>query len=654
MGERGRLGNHRDTMGGYMRVKRIPIKRYFNCDFETEVYEGQKDTRVWLAGYVQIRTPDIIKEDNFLLDEPHIQYDIDTFMSEISKFDGKNVFYFTNLKFDGSFILPWLLKNATPNYDVKENELFPGEFNSLISSMGSWYTITWKTGNGDIVEFRDLLKLIPLSVAGMGKAFNTKHRKTEMEYEGMREYGKVSENDINYFINDLMVPKEACEQMFLEGNMGLTIGSCCRTYYKRQVGYMRYNELFPNLYKCISPEDNLSCGEYIHKTYYGGWCYCNDRVEGKVVYNVHNYDVNSLYPSRMESDSGLYYPVYDPITFFHGSVPTQFENLKKYYYFIHIRCSFELKKRHLPFIHIIGNKLYRRTENLKTSRIKRKDGTYVDRYVDMDGNVKTNVVDLYLTCVDYKRFLDFYDVKNFEIISGIVFASISAEVFDCYIHEWRKVKENSTGGRRQIAKLFSNNFYGDFAKNTDSSYKIPYLKDDGVMSFVTIDENNKKPGYIAIGSAVTSYARDFTIRHAQENYDIFCYSDTDSIKTEGEASGLEIHDTKYGAWKLEGIASEAIFVRQKTYAEKIDGVTHITCAGMPDRCKELLECNIDGREYNGKIKGAKEFLSTKRTLSDIKVGLEVPGKLYPKRYPSGIVLEEGDFILREKERSFVK
>lgn len=61
-----------------------------------------------------------------------------------------------------------------------------------------------------------------------------------------------------------------------------------------------------------------------------------------------------------------------------------------------------------------------------------------------------------------------------------------------------------------------NNLYGKLAASDDSSFKIAYIKDNGSLGFKPIKENKKQPGYIPCGSAITSYARNFTIRAAQK------------------------------------------------------------------------------------------------------------------------------------------
>ena len=148
------------------------------------------------------------------------------------------------------------------------------------------------------------------------------------------------------------------------------------------------------------------------------------------------------------------------------------------------------------------------------------------------------------------------------------------------------------------------------ASSDDSSFKHAYLKDDNVVGFYNVESHDKKAGYIAIGSAITSYARNFTIRYAQMNYHGenergFIYADTDSIHCDlspNELVGLKIHKSDFNCWKLESYWDRAIFARQKTYiehvthedGEAVDPYYNIKCAGMPQKCKNLLNESLTG------------------------------------------------------------
>ena len=214
------------------------------------------------------------------------------------------------------------------------------------------------------------------------------------------------------------------------------------------------------------------------------------------------------------------------------------------------------------------------------------------------------------------------------------------------------------------------------ATSTDSSFKVAYLKPDNSLGYFTVVEHMKKPGFIPVGSAITSYARNFTIRAAQKNYyglnaHGFIYADTDSIHCDlspDQLKGIKVDNNAFCCWKLESCWDEAVFIRQKTYAEHI---THenlqpisnphweVKCAGMPDTCKELflhsfkpyvskfLEKGIE-ITLNHKPLTPDEtlFLSETRNILDFKVGLKVPGKLMPKHIDGGIVLKSDYYTMK--------
>ena len=264
---------------------------------------------------------------------------------------------------------------------------------------------------------------------------------------------------------------------------------------------------------------------------------------------------------------------------------------------------------------------------------------------------------------DYKLFLEHYDVKDFEILDGCWFFAETG-IFDRYIEKYKKIKMTSKGAVRQLAKLYLNNLYGKMASNDNSSFKLAYVKEDKSIGFIQVAEHNKKAGYIPVGSAITSYARNFTIRAAQKNYHGidkpgFIYADTDSIHCDlptSDFKGIKVHPTNFCCWKLETTWDRAIFTRQKTYIEHVieedlipidKPYDNIKCAGMPDKCKNLLEMSMT-QEYdkNELTETELQFVQKKRSYSDFKIGLKVPGKLLPKRIPGGVLLTDTTYEMR--------
>lgn len=220
------------------------------ADFETTVYEGQEYTEVWASALVPLWSEDVYVWNN-----------ISDLFDYLFSLNENSVVYFHNLKFDGSFILDYFIRqlgwqqalagtldeeNMTgvkferPRYMPKESLSY------VISDKGSWYTITLKYNKNNYVEIRDSLKLLPFSVKRIGKSFETKHKKTEIEYEGYRTaYGKITDEEREYIANDVLVIKEALEIMQQRGHDKLTIGACCYSEFKKGYSRSEFSEMFP-------------------------------------------------------------------------------------------------------------------------------------------------------------------------------------------------------------------------------------------------------------------------------------------------------------------------------------------------------------------------------------------------------------------------
>lgn len=656
-------------------------------DFETTVYDGQERTDVWACALVELNTEDVI-----------IFNKISQAYNYLVSLNQNIICYFHNLKFDGQFWLSFLINELhyqqaahIDNEDIsntsflKKQQMQSETFRYSISDMGQWYSIIIKTGI-HYIEIRDSLKLLPFSVKEIGKGFKTKHQKLDMEYKGYRYPGcTITEEEKQYIANDVLVVKEALEIMYKEGHTSLTIGSCCMQEYKNSSPFFKIETALPNIYDIpidatIYGVDNS--GEYVRKSYRGGWCYLVPEKANKRYHNGTTADVNSLYPSMMHSQSGNCYPVGTP-TFWSGNYIPDEATDGKHYYFVRIQTRFYIKPNYLPFIQIKGSFFYKANECLTSSdaMISRSSDKKAKYIRNLDGEIKPATVTLTLTMTDFILIKEHYNLKDFTILDGCYFRSLVG-IFDEYIDKYKTIKMNSKGAQRELAKLFLNNLYGKMATSTDSSFKLAYTRDDTSIGFITVHANDKKPGYIPIGSAITSYARNFTIRAAQKNYHGsnkpgFIYADTDSIHCDlnpEDITGITVDDNDFCCWKLESCWDDSIFVRQKTYAEHVvkenlnplstdEIYWNIKCAGMPERCKDLFLlsmneytsniisdpefCNLLQSDYSDE---EIEFLRYRRSIEDFAIGLKVPGKLLPRTIPGGVVLEYVTYEMRESFR----
>lgn len=651
-----------------MKNKKQNVRR-FMCDFETTVYKGQTSTEVWASASVEFYTENV-----------NIFHSIDEQFKYFKTLNCDIVAYYHNLKFDGNFWMSYLLTELKYEQAIHylNDEQTQAEFIGIkdmknktfrytISDMGQWYTLTIKVNNHTI-ELRDSLKLLPFSVRQIGKSFKTKHQKLDMEYTGYRYAGcNITDDEKQYIANDVLVVKEALEQLFNDGHDKLTIGSCCMEEYKKSTGAYDYEDLFPPLDE-VGIDKNIygssNADEYIRHSYRGGWCYLVKGKENIVRHNGVTADVNSLYPSMMHSQSGNSFPIGKPYFWKGNIIPDEAIGENKYY-FLRIKTRFYIKENMLPFIQIKGNHLYKGTESLTTSDILNKNGTYNRYYKDKNGNIHDSTVIMTVTMTDYKLMLKHYELVDFEILDGCWFYSMKG-IFDNYINHYAEIKMNSKGAKRTEAKLFLNNLYGKLASSSNSSFKVAYVKDDESIGFYIVPANNKKVGHIATGSAITSYARNFTITAAQKNYygvdkAGFIYADTDSIHCDLPADkikGITVDPVKFCCWKLESSWDTAIFTRQKTYIEHIthndlvpvdEPYNDIKCAGMPQKCKDLFDKSMQGyeaKESDNYTESELKFLETKRDYSDFKVGLCVPGKLLPKRIKGGVLLVDTTYEMR--------
>lgn len=613
------------------------------ADFETTTDTGE----VWSAAFSQVG-----KKAEYV----SILGSIDEFMNTfLRKTWANNLVYFHNLKFDGNFIINWLLDNGyefTENYQLGDNQ-----FSCIVSTMGSYYAIKVKKGWANIT-FMDSLKIMPFSLKKAGKSFNTKHQKLEMEYDNKRSLKDCTREDIEYIKNDVHVLRECIEYLQSKNITKMTIGSCCVQEFKDV--HPDYIDELCRMDKIDLDESEYgakTADEYCRKGYRGGWCICFR--PGYYDTLGCTYDVNSLYPSVMTGESGNFYPVGSP-HFWKGEIP-EAASIDHRVFFIRFKCTFKLREGYLPTLQI-KRSVYRGSDYLTTSDYEYKGKKY--KYMkDENGVPQLWRPEITLTSVDWEIFKEHYEIDNLEILDGCWFYT-KVGIFNSYIRKWEAIKikasEEHNEGLRTLAKLFLNNLYGKLASSTDSSYKVPY-KENGVLKWKTVTENKKKPMHIGMGAFVTAYARKFTITAAQANYDRFVYADTDSIHLLGtdDAKGVKEHPSEFLCWKREHDWDEATFVRQKTYAEhnikadrqEITPYWDIKGCGCPDRCKNLFLEAVDGKERvkNKTEKESAWVLCHKGiTLRDYKEGLEIEGKLMPKQTKHGVILEATTFTINKR------
>ena len=179
---------------------------------------------------------------------------------------------------------------------------------------------------------------------------------------------------------------------------------------------------------------------------------------------------------------------------------------------------------------------------------------------------------------------------------------------------------------------------------------------DNVVKLEMGPPETREPVYTAMGVFITAYARNLTIRAAQDNYATFAYADTDSLHllTDKDPEGLWVDPKALGAWKFEYAFDRALFVRAKTYIEHLNPAHHHTpeeCPYLhePEECEEQEHGDYCGHgkgcEHETHVAGLPVQIGEKLTIEDFVGGRTFKGKLNPRRVPGGIVLEDVGFTL---------
>lgn len=591
-------------------------KRKFTADFETTTDEN--DCRVWAYAISEIGNVE------------HFEYgnSIEGFLDWCYKNAGCEIF-FHNLKFDGQFIIDYLLKSG---FDWIENpsDRDTGTFTTLITDMGQFYSLTIyfrvspNRKQVKRVVIKDSLKILNFSVDKIAKDFQLPIRKLELDYDTKREVGhQLTKHEIDYIRNDVEIMSRALNIVFEQGLNKITIGADALSSFKDMKKDFYHD--FPNL--------PLEIDDRIRHSYKGGFTWLNPKYARKEIDEGVVFDKNSMYPSVMVKDL---IPVDLPVEF-----SGRYEkDLTMPLYIQFISCNFELKKDKIPSIQIKNSRWFRNNEYLTTSNNK--------------------LVTLALCNPDLELFFSQYNVYDIEWQGGYKFYA-KKHIFDDYINHWTEqkiqAKKDGNSSLYLIAKLMLNSLYGKLATGRRSQLKFPYLEDN-IVKYGLTEVTEKKGVYLPAGSFITAYARKDIILSSQKirdwsmkkyNQDLHVYCDTDSIHIAKDLTAedleelsefLDIDDYRLGAWKLESRFTRAKYIRQKCYIHEEDGKIVSTIAGFPKSLTPLVNFDnfdigfsVDDMNPEAIIKSALENGADPKDIEKMKP------KLSYKKVAGGVILQ---------------
>ena len=604
----------------------------YSADFETTTNEN--DCRVWAWGVSNVENTK----------DKHYGNCIESFFDFLENKELK--LYFHNLKFDGEFIVSWLLSNGWEwSKEPKANT-----FSTIISNTGLWYSITiyWKKkGKGFIkTTIWDSYKLLPFSVSKLAHDFNLPIKKLNIDYKAERQKGHVlTEQEKAYLFNDIDIIALCLKETFSQGFSKMTSSSSSFSIFKSEM---------VGDFKKVYPVLDMLIDSQIRPAYYGGFVWTNPDKQEKVIDEGIVFDVNSLYPSRMVTELLPY------------GLPKRFEGEYKKdelypLWVATITFSFDIKPGFIPCI------------TLDKAGIKYSNNKYV--YSSDD-----EFVTLTISSIDWELINKHYNIDVDHWGGGFKFMGCVGTATP-YINECMETKKKEHGSKRAIAKLKMNSVYGKFATNPDVTPKIPYLDNDGILrlkdptfkpmsyrkdkkAFIFGDEEIEKeyrdPVYIPYGVFITAYARRYTIETAQKvGLERLCYIDTDSIHLEGtevpEAIRDIVDDKELGCWGLESIFKRAYFVGSKAYIEEIqisqeEYEKHQQEYKEDNETEDKLYYSRNNIYYrlNVKCAGMTEKAKQNVTFNNFRVGNEVPDCLKTTHVRGGIVLVDRMYKIKQR------
>ena len=568
------------------------------ADFETT-----SKTNYTIDGYVRVWLWSLVSAEKIGNQTEYYGYTIQSFLTKIREIQADRIF-FHNLRFDGQFLL-W--------YFVDNKWMYGIDYKILVDGMGNWFSITIYWSENEKTEIWDSLKKYPnQSVNDIAHLYGIEGKKEKPYFDMYRPEGYIpTSEEIEYCLQDSRIVAHATRCDIERGHNKMTLASDAFEEVRKALGgYGVFKRTFPQL--------NDYDYEFCSASYKGGYVYVNPKFQEKELHDVIVLDINSMFPDKMRNK---------PLPF---GLPAYRKPRGDELFIVRFKADFDIKEGYLPTVQVKNMPLYYSSTQ------------YVLH--------STETPELCMTSIDYKLFLEHYDINWQSEPEYMVFRSKTGMLRD-YIDKYMDMKEQATKtgdkAERFIAKRYMNSPYGKFGTRRDKINKVP----SGFNQFGSLELEREtvvaNTVYVPYASFVTAWARDNIIRDAQKLYDRFIYADTDSLHLLGTdiPNDLWIDDAKLGAWKHEGTFELGKYLRPKTYIHGhkemvMEGpndtvvwktkVDEIKCAGMPDAVKSA--CGWE----------------------DFRIGATFnTGKLTQVRVKGGVYLDEVPFTIKENVLRYV-
>lgn len=616
------------------RTVKLTKQTIYAADFETtdDLQDGSvNDQRVWLAGFMNIGTY-----------EKEVFNNQTDFMAKMFKLHPNQTthFYFHNLKFDGSFIIPWL---ETHGYTFVSQVKGPMQYSVLIDKMNNWFSINIQRTKQGKVTIADSVKLFPTSLQYLPDEYGTPTKKIKEDSSFYNEWRspqhEPTEEESKYFHNDLQVLAETLNAHFDWYNGQFKTTQASQAWASFVSHFPAWQLRFPPLTDREDFDMRLA--------YIGGISYVPKKYAGITFYAVDVLDVNSMYPhkaaySKLPYGNATY--VED------GKHPPMSK-----FWIAKVILKLTLKEGKMPCI--------------SSKQIDKAEMLDVEPTEDLDNwiiNTK-GVVTAVISCIDYETMHESYDVVIKMWKWHYEYSWKVQKEVQSYVLTNNKIKEESSEkakkakargdiekynyymAKRQRAKIDNNAFYGKFGEAIEKVNKLPFYTEEKGVTYSGRETTTATPyrrKYLPVAIAITAWARQQLVRLGNTLGEDFLYCDTDSVhfKRSGVSKivkaynnyEIDLHDEKLGSWSKEGSFKRGKYLRPKCYIEEtLDGENEVTLAGLPA----------------DKNTGARSKTRSFITFENLDFGTEVPqersNKLMSVRTRTGTKLVPTTFKIKD-------
>lgn len=597
---------------------------------QTEIYPQ----KVWLAGFKNLETMESTYFTN-----------LHDFMEAIlARGDNQNTEYaFHNLKYDGSYILPWLFMNG---YEVTHNKPQAKQFSVLVDDRNAWYSITIQVTKRRKVTIWDSLKLFPTALEYLPDIYTTPTKKVREDkdwYEMKRPQDyQPDERDLRYFENDLQVPAEVLNKHIELYGLRFKKTQASQSFYNFEQTFKAWKWRFPAL---STEQDNA-----IRLAYWGGISHVPPEKAGEDFYNIGAMDINSSYPHKAAEMKLPYGPCL--MEFGEGKHP----DMSKFWV-AEALLEFKLKPNCLPCIPKKG---------VVEGQILEDKDLDTDKWLDNSHGI----VKVRFSNIDYITMQMSYEIKVWRWCWSMHWAWKKHREVAKFVHmnndikvkysalakkETDPQKKAEYNTMRNRAKIDNNSFYGKFGEEIIKLGKTPYMDDETEGVYWEQDREDEtsegKRKFLPVAIAITAWGRQQLVELWNIVGEHALYCDTDSlhylkggeykIKKAQQEGILEIHPEKLGAWSFDGDYIRGRYLRAKAYMEeKEDGTREVTLAGLP------------ADPHTGQFSKKRSCI----TWDNFRIGTVIPAhktnKLRTVRTPTGNKLVPTEFSIKEKEGIF--